>query len=241
MSAPESIGGNDLSKRCHSEIVADFAVLKYQCASGLFDRYHRIKRGTEVSWRYEIALERWFDNDLYWQKRYGSERAFFRYAWIAAKCAAVPREALASLDVIPNVMHFEGEPLPGQENWWWAEQGYEAYELMAIASDLDASISRIEYGYEPETISVWQRVQPVMAEVLKVKNAGAGLSEEEVRSARLKHLVATNTWLAIRSRVRLDNSLLSDQVGEFSAEEYEQASAAAQAMMENQQVSTYHH
>ena len=104
---------HDLAQRCSADLVADYAVLKYKCASGLYRVRDRIEPGIREPWKANVA--------------------HFRHAWHAAKCAGVPPEALASLNVFPDSMEFLGEPAPGEEHWWWAEQGFEAYQLMGIA------------------------------------------------------------------------------------------------------------
>ena len=230
---------HDLQARCHADAVADYAVLKYKCASGLFRIGRRIASGIDYPPLFNL-LERLSDNDEYWRKRWGVENAYFRHAWIAAKCAGIPEAALASLGAIPNAMEFGGKPAPGEEHWWWAEQGFEAYQLMGVADRLASHLSRTEYGYEPAEISVWQRVQPVVAEVLKVKDPGRLRGSADERMARLKHVVATTHWALIR-RIDIDDTWLRGQVGKFSSEELAQATKAAQAMMAKQDASSYHH
>lgn len=209
---------HDLAQRCSADLVADYAVLKYKCASGLYRVRGRIEPGIREPWKANVA--------------------HFRHAWHAAKCAGVPPEALASLNVFPDSMEFLGEPALGEEHWWWAEQGFEAYQLMGIADRLAAHITRTEYGYEPGDISTWQRVQPVMAEVLKVKDPGRYETPAERKMARLKHAVATTWWMRIR-RVNVDTTWLMQQVGVFTQEEYDQATESAHAMMTMQDAESY--
>ena len=209
---------HDLAQRCSADLVADYAVLKYKCASGLYRVRSRIEPGI---------------------KPRESNLAHFRHAWHAAKCAGIPPEALASLNVFPDSMVFLGEPAPGEEHWWWAEQGFEAYELMGVADRLAAHMARTEYGYEPQDISTWQRVQPVMAEVLKVKDPGRYETPAERKTARLKHAVSTLFWMRIR-RVNVDTTWLFRQVGYFTREDYDQATENAQAMMARQRAESYY-
>lgn len=209
---------HDLAQRCSADVVADYAVLKYKCASGLYRVRDRIEHGIREPWDSNVA--------------------HFRHAWHAAKCAGVPPEALASLNVFPNSMEFWGEPALGEEHWWWAEQGFEAYQLMGIADRLAAHITRTEYGYEPGDISTWQRVQPVMAEVLKVKDPGRFETPTERKMARLKHAVATLTWMRIRA-TDVDATWLFGQARHFTREEYDQATEDAKAMMTRQRAESY--
>ncbi|MCY4128291.1 MAG: hypothetical protein OXG15_03485 [Gammaproteobacteria bacterium] len=228
-----------LSARCNANVIADYAVLKYKCASGIYRIGSRIERGIGFAWSFNV-FERIFDNDSYWRKRWGVENAFFRHAWIAAKCAGVPENALASLRAIENTTEFRGYPQPGEEQWWWAEQGYEAYYLMGIADRLSPNLIRTEYGYEPDSISTWQRVQPVMAELLKVKNPGNYLDASQEKAARLKHFIAAQTWMKIR-REDVSENWLREQVGEFSGDELAQAADEAVAMMAKQNADSYRH
>lgn len=229
----------ELSERCHADAIADYAVLKYKCASGLYRIGRRVASGIDYPPLFNIR-ERLFNKGEYWRKRWGVENAYFRHAWIAAKCAGVPEAALASLGVFHNAMAFGGKPAPGEEHWWWVEQGFEAYRLMGIADRLASHLSRTEYGYEPAAISVWQRVQPVMAEVLKVKDPGPYPTSTDSKMARLKHAVATTTWGLIR-RIEIDDTWLAGQVGEYTKEELEQAAEAARTMMARQNASSYRH
>ena len=208
----------DLAQRCRADVVADYAVLKYKCASGFYRVRGRIEHGIREPWDSNVA--------------------HFRHAWHAAKCAGVPAEALASLNVFPDSMAFLGEPAPGEERWWWAEQGFEAYQLMGIADRLAAHITRTDYGYEPEDISTWQRVQPVMAEVLKVKDPGRYETLAARKAARLKHVVATLFWMRVR-RVDVDTAWLFRQVGDYTQDEYDQATENAEAMMTRQRAESY--
>ena len=236
MSPNEQAIGNELASRCNAAVIADYAVLKYRCAGGFYWLASRFKDGIDYPWTLNL-LERLFDSDSYWQKRWGIENAYFRHAWIAAKCAKVPEKALASLGVFENTMRFGGRPESGEEGWWWVEQGFEAYQLMGVADRLSSNFVRTEYGYESNTLSQWQRIEPVMAELLQIKDPGIYSSEAEVKAARLKHFIAASTWLRMR-RANVSESWLHEQIGEYTNEELEQAGAAATEMMTNQEVGT---
>lgn len=226
--------GDDLVDRCNANVVADYAALKYQCAGGLPNVLRFIESGFEVP-SYLSVFDRIFDNDAYWEKRWRLEYAFFRYAWTAAKCASVPKEALASLGVFENTMKFGGNPAPGEEDWWWAEQGSEAYQLMAVADKLSTNLVRTKYRYERKNLSSWQLIDPVMAELLKVKNPGDFQSLSEEKAVRLKHFIAASTWIKMK-QVDVDKNWLHRQIGEFSDEELTQAAEEATAMMNKQGV-----
>lgn len=236
MSGNEQAFSDELAERCNARVIADYAVLKYKCASGLYRIGSRIKHGIDYPWTFNL-LERLFDNDLYWQKRLGIENAYFRHAWIAAKCTNVPEKALASLGVFKDTMNFGGKPESGEEDWWWAEQGFEAYQLMGVADRLSSNFDRTKYGYETDTVSTWQRVQPVMAELIQLKDPGVYSSAAEEKAARLKHFIATKTWMRLR-RTEVSESWLQEQVGEYTNEELEEAGEAATEMMSDQEVGT---
>ena len=99
LSSSENIPTDDLAERCRVDAIADYAVLKYQCGGSYYGNRERIAAGVDLPWWYVNPIDRLFDNESYWQKRSGIERAYFRYAWITAKCAGLPDGALASLGV----------------------------------------------------------------------------------------------------------------------------------------------
>ena len=237
LKVPEGAAQEDLAERCRVDAIADYAVLKYQCGSGFYRMRGRIENGIELPWWYVFPFERLYDNESYWRKRWGIERAYFQYAWITAKCAGLPSAALASLRVFENTMEFGGEPAVGEENWWWAEQGFEAYELMGVAQQLSSNFARTKYGYETRTLSVWQRVQPLMAELIQIKDPGVYSNAAEEKAARLKHFISASTWMRLR-RTDVNESWLQKQIGEYTNEELEEAGAAATEMMTNQEVGT---
>ena len=237
LSIPEDAVTDDLAERCHVNAMADYATLKYKCASGYYRLRERIEEGIELPWYYVYPLERVFDNASYWRKRWGKENGYFHYAWVAAKCAGLPDDTLASLGVFEYTPDVGGEPAPGEEDWWWAEQGFEAFQLMGIADRLSANLTRAKYGYETETISNWQFVQPVMAELMQVKNLGVSSGDAEHKAARLKHFIAAQTWSEKRN-VDVSEDWLLEQIGEYSDEELAQAAEEATAMMDKQEVGT---
>lgn len=240
VSVPEDADTDDLAERCHVNAIADFATLKYKCASDFYRLRGRIEEGIELPWYYVFPLERVFNNESYWRKRWGIENGYFRHAWIAAKCEGLPNDALASLGVFENTADVGGEPAPGEEGWWWAEQGFEAAQLMDIAARLSPNLTRTKYGYENESISNWQFVQPVMAELLEVKNPGDFSNDNEEKAARLKHFIAAQTWIEKR-RVDVSEDWLLEQIGDYSDAELTQATEEATAMMNKQEVGTNWH
>lgn len=237
LSVSDDAPNSDLAERCRVDAIADYATLKYKCASGYYRLRARIEDGVNLPWWYVNSIERIFNNESYWQKRYGFENGYFRYAWIVAKCAGLPDRTLDSLGVFDNTAEFGGEPAPGEENWWWAEQGFEAYQLMEVADRLFDNLLRTKYGYETEALSVWQRVQPVMAELLQVKDPGDYPSAAETNAARLKHFVSAQTWMKKR-RKDVSEDWLLEQVGEYSDEELTHAAEEATEMMNRQGVGT---
>ena len=183
------------------------------------------------------VFDRIFDNDSYWQTRWRQEYLFYHHAWIAAKCAGVPHGALASLGVFEDTMELGGSPAPGEEDWWWAEQGFEAYKLMDVADRLSSNFTRIEYGYDSESKikSAWQGIHPLMAEVLKVKEPGNFSNAAEEKVARLKHFIAASTWMKML-REDVDQDWLLEHIGEYSDDEFAQAAEEAKEMMDKQGV-----
>ena len=237
LSASDDMASDGLADRCHVDALVDYAVLKYQCAGDYYGTRGRIDEGIELPWYYVFPLERLFNNESYWRKRWGIENGYFRYAWITAKCAGLPDGVLASLGVFENTMDFGGEPAQGEEDWWWAEQGFEAFQLMGVAERLFANLSRTKYGEETDTLSIWQRVEPVMAELVQIKHQSTFSNPAEFKPARLKHFVAAQTWMKKR-RTAVNEVWLLEQVGEFSDQELAQASEEATAMMYKQGVGT---
>lgn len=226
--------GDELEDRCNATLTADYAVLKYKCTVGLLTTRKFIVEGFKVP-TYLSTFDRIFDSDSYWEHRSRLEYGYYREAWINAKCAGVPDEALASLGVFDDTLELGGNPAQGQENWWWAEQGFEAYELMGVAGQFSSNLVQTEYGYEKESLSAWQRVEPVITELLKVKNPGYFQSLPAEEAARLKHFIAAQTWAKMRQR-DIDKDWLIRQVGEFSDEALKQAADEAIAMMAKQGV-----
>ena len=225
---------NELADRCNANFIADYAALKYECAGGLPITHRLIENGIEALSGLSL-FDRFFDSDSYWEQRWRLEYGYFNKTWIVAKCAGVSVEAFASLGVFENAMDIGGTPAQGEEDWWWVEQGYEAYKLTGVAARLSNNYVQIEYGFEKDTLSGWQRVQPVMAELLKVKDPGEFQSSSEEKAARLKHFIVAQTWMKMR-RVEVNKDWLLEQVGEFSDEELKQAAEEATAMTAKQGV-----
>ena len=234
MTSASHTSGNELAGRCNVNQIADYAALKYECAGGLPATHRLIENGLEALSNLTL-FERFFDSDSYWEKRWRLEYGYFYKAWIVAKCAGVPVEAFASIGVFENTMDIGGTPTQGEEDWWWVEQGYEAYQLSGVAARLSDNFVRYEYGFEKDTLSGWQRVEPVMAELLKVKDPGEFQSSAEEKAARLKHFIVAQTWMKMR-RVDVNKDWLLEQVGEFSDEELKQAAEEATAMTAKQGV-----
>ncbi len=227
--------GDDLVDRCNAHMIADYAVLKYMCTGGLFRIRKFIEDGYEAS-RYLSTFERIFDRGSYWQKRWRQEYLYFHHAWIAAKCAGVPREALASLGVNEDAIELRREgSTPGEDHWWRIEQSFEAYQLIGVAAQLSGNLTRTEYGYEKKARRAWQLVDPVMAELMKVKDPGDYPSAAEEKAARLKHFIAASTWIE-RTQVDVSQDWLLKQIGDFSANELSQAAEDALEMMAKQGV-----
>lgn len=239
LSVPNTIALEVLAEQCRADAIADYAVLKYKCAGDYYNTRLLMKYQSDFPWHYVYSLDRLFNNESYWQQRRAVENGYFRYAWLAAKCAGFPNDVLASLGVIENTMDFGGQPLPGDEGWWWIEQGYEAYYLMGVADRLSLKLVRTEYGYDPESISTWQRVKPVTAELFKVKNPGYHSDANLERAQRLKHFIAASTWMKIRRTVLVSEEWLLEQIEKFSDEELIQAANEATAMMDKQETDTY--
>ena len=225
---------DELADRCNANVIADYAALKYACTGGLPRVLRFIENGFEVP-SYLSTFERIFDSDSYWEKRWRLEYGYYRHAWVAAKCDGIPDEAFVSLGEFENTMNLGGSPATGEEDWWWIEQGSEAYQLMRVADRLSNNLTRTEYGYERKNLSSWQLVDPVIVELLKVKNPGAYSNTAEEKAARLKHFIAALTWIKMK-QVDVDQNWLLRQIGEFSDEDLEQAANDANAMMAKQGV-----
>ncbi|MCY4128292.1 MAG: hypothetical protein OXG15_03490 [Gammaproteobacteria bacterium] len=234
---PNEPSADHIAEECRVDVIADYATLKYNCTSGFYNSRGLLNNGIEFPWWYAFSIMRLFDNESYWRTRWRIENVYFRSAWISAKCAGLPDDALASLGVFENTSEFGGKPAPGEEDWWWAEQSFEAYQLMGIADQLSANFNRIDYGYDFDSIRSWQLVQPVVAELLQIKDLGRDPRSSELKTARLKHYIAAQTWIKKR-RKDVSEDWLIRQVGEFSDEELAQAVDEATKMMHQQEVGT---
>ena len=224
--------GDELVDRCRVNTIADYAVLKYMCTGALFRIHKFIEDGYDPS-RYLSAFERLFDNDSYWKKRWRQEYLFYHHGWIAAKCAGVPQEAFVSLGMLDDTTELREIPTPGEDDWWWIEQGIEAYRLLGVVDRLSSNLVRAEYGYKKETLTSWQAVDPIMAEFIKVNNPGDYPHTAEAKAARLKHFIAASTHIKIW-QANIDQDWLLKQVGEFSDDELTQAAEDATEMMSKQ-------
>lgn len=242
LAKPECRMGFDVSTQgmpedCRVDALVDYAVLKYQCAAAYFENRQRIEDGIVHSWLDNFSIARLFEDEAAAKRRMGPEWAYFRFAWVVAKCAGVPSEALASLGEFENTLTFAGEPKVGEEGWWWAEQGFEAYELMGIAAQLSENVQRTSYGYNFDSRSTWQMVEPVMAELIQIKELADLTDSDDSKVAQLKHLISTQVWKTKR-RTRVDETWLLSQFGEYSNEELQKATDGALAMMKEQGVGT---
>lgn len=192
-----------MTSDCDIDALANIAILKYQCGAKRYAMLRHIEPGLhEVVQR--AALDDLADNTVYWRRRSEVERAYYRTAWLAAKCAVLPNGVLSSLVperrtpvpvrkgvVRPETpdMEFLLDDAPANlEGWWWAEQAYQAYQLMRRAysvrrGDSDRfSWSRYQYGRtDPAS---WQAQDPLMAEVVQFKRWARPLG---TRSQRLLH------------------------------------------------------
>ncbi len=217
---------------CDLDALASFGVLKYQCAGKRYEMLRHIEAGIhEVVER--AGLGDLADNTVYWQRRTEVEKGYYRAAWLAAKCAAIPQGVLASFvpegrnsafpsrdprlkPKISNTAPVGHEPAPGQEGWWWAEQAWEAYQLMTYAAGLDqihraGRLTGSPYKYGAPEPNSWQRDDPLLAEIVQLKwwkNPGPG----DHRNARLVHAFLAATW-ATAQGVVLDRQWLARQVG----------------------------
>lgn len=225
----------DLAERCNVSAIADFATFKYQCAGGYFDQRARIRNGMPDPRGYTHKRKRSDEDDSEIEVYIDTGWAYYRYAWIAAKCDAVPPEALASLDIFESSLTFDGRPKGGEEGWWWVEQGFEAYRLMGIADNLSNELSRTTYGYEQESISNWQSVNPVIAELIRLKELLLRRNRYSDMAPYLKHAIAAQIWKKKRP-TNMDPVWLLDQIGKADYEDWQRATEEVLTMMKQQGV-----
>ena len=223
----------EATRECDVHALAAFAVLKYQCGGRRYSMLQRIGPGI-----YEViaraALDDLADNAEYWRRREDIETAYYRTAWLAAKCDAIPDGVLTSfvdagrtsafpradprippriVDVAPVGHH----PRPGQQGWWWAEQAWEAYQLMRYASAVDQLHAdryvsfRYEYG-RPDPNS-WQGADPLLAEIVQLKRWRDPVDRGKYRNNRLRHAYLASIW-ADAQDVVLDRKWLFAQIGD---------------------------
>ena len=134
---------------CDLDGLAEFGLLKYQCAGRRPHMLIRVAGGIVESVA-AAGLDDVADNMVYWWRRREVEEGFYQNAWLAAKCHSLPEGALASLapedapfafrppmpgvrPLIANVTRVGDSPEPGQEGWWWAEQAWEAKRFISWA------------------------------------------------------------------------------------------------------------
>lgn len=244
----------NVGRDCDVAAVAAFGVLKYQCGGRRYGMLRRVSPGIHGVVE-GAGLDALADNTVYWRRREEVERAYYRTAWLAAKCAAIPEGVLASfvpegrtsafpsngrraqpriLDVVP-VGH---EPAPGQEGWWWAEQAWEAHQIMRYAAAVDQlrGVGRfvsVPYEYGPAKPGSWQHDDPLLAEIVQLKwwkNVPTG----DERENRVFHAYLAATWAAAEGVV-LDGEWLGGQVGSLVTEdEWEELRTQAERFLEAQ-------
>ena len=254
--AEEAIGRRcaNVERDCDLNALAAFAVLKYQCGGRRYGMLDGIGPGIHEGVE-RAGLDHLADNMVYWRRREEVERAYYRTAWLAAKCAALPQGALASFvpegrtwafplsdpripPKLRNVTSVGHDPEPGQEGWWWAEQAWEAYQLMSRAFAMDRRgtgqlmVTAYEYGH-PKTGS-WQSRDPLMAEIVELKRWASLFEWEKNRQKRLNHAYLAATWASTQG-LHLDRGWLFAQVGRpVSEREWEGARLRAEQMLRTQ-------
>ncbi len=238
---------------CDLNTLAEFGLLKYQCGGRQFHMLNRITPGIAAAVA-EAELDGTADNFLYWERRWEVEDGYYRNAWLAAKCARIPEAALGSLvpedeqsafpgprgapPWIANVRSFRGTPESGQEGWWWAEQVWEATQIMAYAFARDQrhqqQLAMAAYSYTVLEPGSSQQEHPLQAEIVQLKRRGAWQpSWETNRPTRLMHAYMALVW-ASAMQIDLDRNWLFAQVGRFSQEEWENAKGDAHRIMDAQ-------
>ncbi len=255
LKAEEAMRGRcaNVARDCDLNALAAFAVLKYQCGGRWYGMLDAIRSGIHDGVE-RAGLDQFADNMVYWRRREQTERAYYRNAWLAAKCAALPGGTLTSfvpegpasaypvgdprLPRLENVTTVGHEPESGQEGWWWAEQAWEAYQLMARASAVDrrhaGQLVVAAYEYGPPATGSWQSQDPLMAEIIQLKWWGDPFEWEKNRRQRLSHAYLAATWASAQS-VDLTHGWLFDQVGRpVSDEEWEEARLRAERTLQTQ-------
>ena len=199
----------------------------------------------------QAGLDDVADNTVYWRRRTEVERAYYRTAWLAAKCDDLPQGVLASFvpegsrsafrfhprlpPRIYNVTRTADDPRPGEEGWWWAEQAWEAYLLMSRAYAVDRRSARrfgpIHYEYSDPAPGSWQSQDPLFAEIVQLKRWGRPLNWEENRRHRLQHAYLATIYAAAQG-FTLDHKWLSAQIGPpVSEEEWHEVARRAERLL----------
>ena len=245
----------NVERDCDLGALAAFAVLKYQCGGRRSEMLRHIGPGIHEAVE-RADLEGLADNTVYWRRRAEVERAYYRTAWLAAKCAAVPHGVLASFvpegrtsafpssdprvqPTIVNVTPVGHEPEPGQEGWWWAEQAWEAYQLLRYAAAVDqvrgaGRFIPSQYEYGPPKPGSWQRDDPLLAEIVKLKWLKNPLFEHD-RERLVLHAYLAATWATGQNLV-LDREWLSTEVGPpmVTEQEWKDARLRAERILQAQ-------
>lgn len=245
---------SNLKHDCDLDALARFAILKYQCGGKRHQMLGHIRPGVhEVIVRTD--LDKLADNTVYWARRDEVQKTYYQTAWLAAKCASLPDGVLAS--IVPN--HQTSHPLPnrsdsratngpvqlahdprsGEEGWWWAEQAWESYRLMRRASVLDQRHEKrfhpFRYEYGPAMLGSWQHQDPLIAEVIQLKQWGTSFEWDENRPQRLVHAYLASIW-ANGDELVLDSAWISTQVGApITDEEWNTARLTAHRILRAQE------
>lgn len=202
----------------------------------------------------QAGLDNVVDNTDYWRRRTQVERAYYRDAWLAAKCHDLPQGVLASFTAggdtsafpvdprlpprIYNVSSTAHDPLPGEEGWWWAEQAWEAYLLMSRAYAVDRRTAQrfgpIHYEYSDVARGSWQNQDPLLAEIVQLKRWGHPVEREETRRHRLVHAYLATIYAAAQG-LTLDRKWLAAQIGPpISDEEWDEAVRRSEPLLRAQ-------
>lgn len=202
----------------------------------------------------QAGLDDQADNAAYWRRRSEVERAYYRNAWLAAKCHDLPQGVLASFASegdtsafpvgpglpprIYNVTWTGHDPQPGEEGWWWAEQAWEAYRLMSRVYAVERRSTRrfgsIHYEYGEPLPGSWQSQDPLVAEIVQLKRRGRPFEWEENRRYRLDHAYLATIYAAAQG-IALDRKWLADQIGPpVSEEEWDETTRRAERVLRAQ-------
>ena len=244
----------EVERDCDLDALAAFAVPKYQCGGRWYAMLRHIGPGIHQVVE-QAGLDDLTDNTVYWRRRIGVERAYYRNAWLAAKCDDLPQGVLdtfapegrtSAFPVDPrlppriyNVTRTAHDPRPGEERWWWADQAWEAYQLMSRAYALDRRgaqrFGSIHYTYKNPAPGSWQSQDPLIAEIVQLKRWGRPSEAwEENRRHRLNHAYLA-TICATAQSLTLDGKWLSTHIGRpVSKEEWDEAGRRAERLLRAQ-------